>query len=360
MLRGNEPLAAALLEPPARAGRRDAHATRTLLALACALVLTVLVSVAASLAATWPVLPLLVLAESAASDPQSNDTLLFIIDFIAGGTAGAIAKTVAAPIERVKLLIQTQDANPLIRSGEVERYTSMADGFRRVYVEQGFLAFWRGNLPNVLRYFPIAAFNFAFKDAIEALFPKFNPKTQLLQFGLVNLLAGGIAGALSLTLVFPLDYARTRLAADVGEHQRQFQGMTDCLVKTMAANGIFALYKGYAISVVGIFFCARPLHALFALAQHVPARGACVHPARRCRDGAARAVACRRALTCVCVCVCVPRLDAQTARRTLDSLTRSRGSIRTSTRRAPRWAPTSWPCSAPSSSRRLWPSSPRA
>jgi len=42
-------------------------------------------------------------------------------DLLAGGVSGAIAKTITAPIERVKLIIQTQDANPKIRSGEVER-----------------------------------------------------------------------------------------------------------------------------------------------------------------------------------------------------------------------------------------------
>lgn len=46
-------------------------------------------------------------------------------DFLVGGVAGAITKTVTAPIERIKLLIQTQDANPKIRSGEVARYTGM-------------------------------------------------------------------------------------------------------------------------------------------------------------------------------------------------------------------------------------------
>ena len=32
-----------------------------------------------------------------------------------GGTAGAIAKTLAAPIERVKLLLQTQENNPKLK-----------------------------------------------------------------------------------------------------------------------------------------------------------------------------------------------------------------------------------------------------
>jgi len=198
-----------------------------------------------------------------ADEAPMDKTFYFVIDFIAGGVAGAIAKTIAAPLERVKLLIQTQDANPLIISGEVPRYTSMLTGFRRVYDEQGFMAFWRGNLPNVLRYFPIAAFNFAFKDTIEGLFPAYDPQTEFIPFCLVNLFSGGVAGALSLSLVFPLDYSRTRLAADVGSTQRTFAGLGDCLMKTVRANGPWALYKGYGISVVGIFFYRAPYIGLF-------------------------------------------------------------------------------------------------
>jgi solute carrier family 25 (adenine nucleotide translocator) protein 4/5/6/31 len=132
----------------------------------------------------------------------------FLADFAAGGVSGAIAKTGTAPIERVKLIIQTQDANPLIKSGEVARYTGIANCFSRVYSEQGFAAFWRGNFVNVLRYFPTQAFNFAFKDTIKALFPK--TKENFAFFFLVNMASGGLAGAGSLTIVYPLDYARTR------------------------------------------------------------------------------------------------------------------------------------------------------
>jgi len=75
----------------------------------------------------------------------------FLADFAAGGISGAVAKTATAPIERVKLIIQTQDANPLIKSGQVKRYTGIGDCFVRVYREQGLGAFWRGNLTNVIR-----------------------------------------------------------------------------------------------------------------------------------------------------------------------------------------------------------------
>jgi len=179
--------------------------------------------------------------------PGSN----FIFDFLAGGVSGAIAKTCTAPIERVKLIIQTQDANPRIVSGEVARYTGISNCFVRVFREQGFAAFWRGNFTNVIRYFPTQAFNFAFKDSIKRLFPRYNPKEQFGMFFLTNMASGGLAGAGSLMLVYPLDYARTRLASDVGTGQREFSGLKDCLVKTFRQSP-FALYNGFGVSVAGI------------------------------------------------------------------------------------------------------------
>merc|ERR1711871_421003 len=176
----------------------------------------------------------------------------FILDFLAGGVSGAIAKTCTAPIERVKLLIQTQDANPKIISGEVPRYTGIVNCFTRVAAEQGVGAFWRGNLTNCIRYFPTQAFNFAFKDKIKSLFPKYGKD----QFGmrvLTNVASGGLAGAGSLCIVYPLDYARTRLASDVGSGKKSFNGLGDCLVKTARGpSGVMGLYNGFGVSVMGI------------------------------------------------------------------------------------------------------------
>merc|ERR1711998_175508 len=177
----------------------------------------------------------------------------FLIDFMAGGISGAIAKTCTAPIERVKLIIQTQDANPLIMSGEIPRYTGIVNCFTRVGSEQGIAAFWRGNFVNILRYFPTQAFNFAFKDTIKAMFPKYSPKTDFGKCLGVNVASGGLAGAGSLCIVYPLDYARTRLASDVGSGKRAFNGLTDCLVKTAKGpKGVLSLYNGFGVSVVGI------------------------------------------------------------------------------------------------------------
>jgi len=176
----------------------------------------------------------------------------FVINFLAGGFSGAIAKTCTAPIERVKLIIQTQDANPKIISGEVKRYTGIIDCFSRVASEQGIKAFWRGNLTNIIRYFPTQAFNFAFKDSIKAMFPKADKNTEFAKFFAINMASGGLAGAGSLMIVYPLDYARTRLASDVGSGKAQFSGLADCLKKTVATGGIGSLYNGIGVSIIGI------------------------------------------------------------------------------------------------------------
>jgi solute carrier family 25 (adenine nucleotide translocator) protein 4/5/6/31 len=177
----------------------------------------------------------------------------FVVDFLAGGVSGAVSKTITAPIERVKLVIQTQDANPKIVSGEVPRYTGIGNCFTRIYQEQGFGAFWRGNLTNIIRYFPTQAFNLAFKDSIKAMFPKFDKNKDFWKFFGTQLASGGMAGACSLTIVYPLDYARTRLASDVGSGKAQFTSLWDCLSKTAGGPGGFiSLYNGFGPSVAGI------------------------------------------------------------------------------------------------------------
>jgi len=71
-------------------------------------------------------------------------------------------------------------------------------------------------------------------------------------FFIGNCASGGAAGATSLCFVYPLDFARTRLAADVGSGgEREFTGLVDCLAKIGRQNPL-ALYNGFGISVVGI------------------------------------------------------------------------------------------------------------
>merc|ERR1712179_592376 len=169
------------------------------------------------------------------------------------GIAAGISKTAAAPIERVKLLVQNQDE--MIKQGRLDKpYTGVIDCTKRTLASEGVAPFWRGNLANVLRYFPTQALNFAFKDTIKAQFkvPKTAGTAQKLG---ANVAAGGFAGSMSLTVVYSLDFARTRLANDAKGKggERQFNGLIDVYKKTLASDGIGGLYRGFVISCVGIF-----------------------------------------------------------------------------------------------------------
>lgn len=188
----------------------------------------------------------------ATSEKKKKGVAGFLKDLAAGGVAGGISKTVVAPIERVKLLLQTQDASDQIEKDK--RYKGIMDAFRRIPKEQGMTSLWRGNTANVIRYFPTQALNFAFKDKYKMLFVRPQEEVGFLTFFLGNLASGGAAGATSLLFVYPLDFARTRLAADVGRDAatRQFNGLTDCVVKTYKSGGLSSLYQGFGVSVQGI------------------------------------------------------------------------------------------------------------
>jgi len=176
----------------------------------------------------------------------------FVKDLVLGGTSGVIAKTLCAPLERVKIVLQTQSANVQI-AGANAQYTGIISTFRRIAVEQGTASFWRGNLANCLRYFPTQAMNFAFKEKYQAIFVKPKEEVGFTLFFLGYLAAGGAAGATSLTVSYPLEYTYTRMAADVGTGgKKMYNGILDCIVKTFQSDGIRGLYRGYGPSVAGI------------------------------------------------------------------------------------------------------------
>uniref|UniRef100_A0A2K6GDL9 ADP/ATP translocase n=1 Tax=Propithecus coquereli TaxID=379532 RepID=A0A2K6GDL9_PROCO len=113
------------------------------------------------------------------------DASSFGKDLLAGGVAAAVSKTAVAPIERVKLLLQVQASSKQI-SPEAQ-YKGMVDCLVRIPREQGFKNRFLINIFQFWRWF------------------------------LANLASGGAAGATSLCVVYPLDFARTRLGVDIGK-----------------------------------------------------------------------------------------------------------------------------------------------
>lgn len=187
--------------------------------------------------------------------PSEKGFAGFAVDFLMGGVSAAVSKTVTAPIERAKLLMQNQDE--MIRSGRLsEPYKGITDCFSRTVKDEGIGSLWRGNAVNVLRYFPTQALNFGFKDHFKSMFNFNKDKDGYWKWFAGNLASGAAAGATSLLFVYSLDYARTRLTNDAKAAkkggERQFNGLVDVYRKTLRSDGITGLYRGFNISCVGI------------------------------------------------------------------------------------------------------------
>merc|ERR1711990_945284 len=184
---------------------------------------------------------------------KKKPTLSFFESFMLSGVAAGVSKTAAAPIERVKLLVQNQ--GEMLKQGVLDKpYNGVLDCTRKTLKTEGIGAFWRGDMANVIRYFPTQALNFAFKDSVKAMFKTAKDAPQYQKFA-TNIASGGVAGSLSLTFVYSLDYCRTRLANDAKTKTgtRQYNGMIDVYTKTIKSDGIQGLYRGFVISCVGIF-----------------------------------------------------------------------------------------------------------
>jgi len=179
----------------------------------------------------------------------------FLVNFLMGGVSAAVSKTLAAPIELIKIRIQNMDE--MLKVGSLDKpYTGISNCANRVVAEEGFSALWKGNFVNVLRYFPTQALNFAFKEIYrDFLLPNKSESKTSAKVVLANLMAGGLAGSTSTLFVYPLDMARTRLGVDIGKNasERQFRGVFDCISKIHRTDGFKGLYKGLGMSLFGIF-----------------------------------------------------------------------------------------------------------
>ncbi|KAJ2846224.1 hypothetical protein IWW36_004452 [Coemansia brasiliensis] len=172
----------------------------------------------------------------------------YAISAISGGVSSHISALFGAPLDRVKLILQAQQASSQIQTP----YKGVINAFTRIPKEQGIISLWRGNMANIIRFYPVHLLNFTLKDKFKALVPKYNPSTDFGKFFAANLLIGGLAGLTSLFVVYPLDLVRTRMALDIGS-TRQFTGLWNCISTIYKTGGITSLYYGFVPAALGLF-----------------------------------------------------------------------------------------------------------
>ena len=203
-------------------------------------------------------------------------------DALKSATAGAMAaifsRTLTAPIDRVKLVLQLQRVSPVTnssRSNDVptaRHHRSAWKVCRQIYsTEGGLRAFWRGNSPNVIRQAGASALNFMFMDRYKAIimpilnatlsFPSNrSDQARKKRRAIVSaFLSGGLAGGTTTTFLYPFEFMRTRLALDVGQSRMYPKGMRDVFFKILKTDGIKGIYQGYGIALSGVVLY-RALH----------------------------------------------------------------------------------------------------
>lgn len=164
------------------------------------------------------------------------------VTFMAGGVSGVMSRCCTAPLDRIKILMQA-DAGKF--GGKKFRKRGIHGAAKFIIKDGGVTGFWRGNLANVLKVVPESATRFVVYDLAKGQIcedPR-RPKTS------ERLLAGCSAGAVSQTLVYPLDIVKTRLAAS---SMGDYRGIWHCMRHSVQREGYRAMFKGIGPALLAI------------------------------------------------------------------------------------------------------------
>jgi solute carrier family 25 protein 16 len=119
-----------------------------------------------------------------ANNKQNKKQHFSIYSFISGGIAGCVAKSLVAPIDRVKILLQ-------VHNKHYEGF-GIFEAFYRVKEKEGFCALYKGNVVQLIRIFPYAALQFSSYETYKSLNKKIFKKNA---DNLINSFAcGSLAG----------------------------------------------------------------------------------------------------------------------------------------------------------------------
>ncbi|CAG8439862.1 6854_t:CDS:2 [Diversispora eburnea] len=130
--------------------------------------------------------------------------------FIAGGVAGSLAKTVIAPLDRVKILFQTSSPQFQQYAGS---WAGLVQATQKIYNDNGPRGLFQGHSATLIRIFPYAAIKFvAYEQIRHILMPTRQDTTSF-----KVLASGSLAGITSVLCTYPLELIRVRLAFEVGK-----------------------------------------------------------------------------------------------------------------------------------------------
>eukprot|EP00105_Crassostrea_gigas_P008451 XP_011423021.1 PREDICTED: mitochondrial coenzyme A transporter SLC25A42 [Crassostrea gigas] len=161
-----------------------------------------------------------------------------ITSLLAGAMAGAVAKTVIAPLDRTKINFQISNKQFSARGALL----FLRDTVR----SEGVTKLWRGNSATMVRIIPYASIQYAAHEQYKRLLSTDKRKQHLPPH--LRFLAGSLAGVTSSSLTYPLDLMRARMAVTL---KAQYSNLWSVFLHIVRAEGPATLYKGFTPTVLG-------------------------------------------------------------------------------------------------------------
>ena len=189
------------------------------------------------------------------------------IDIAAGGMAGCVSRTLTSPLERLKILRQVQES----RDPTHLRYSSIWQSLTRIFHEEGWKGYFKGNGANVARIAPYSAVQFGVYERMrkvtqDSAFPR----------PVISMATGAVSGVMAVVVTYPLDVTRAHLTIQVTDIK--YKGVIDCAKSVVKQKGLYGLYQGMWPTVAGIapyvainFTCYERLKEIYIKKTgHVP------------------------------------------------------------------------------------------
>ncbi|PIN06838.1 Mitochondrial solute carrier protein [Handroanthus impetiginosus] len=199
---------------------------------------------------------------------------VYVKELIAGGAAGAFAKTAVAPLERIKILLQTRNQG--------FHSLGICQSLKKLLKYEGVAGFYKGNGASVLRIVPYAALHFMTYERYRLWI--LDNYSGLGTGPVVDLLAGSAAGGTAVLFTYPLDLARTKLAYQTSDTRgtvlqgtRQinafpaYSGIRNVIERVYIEGGVCSLYRGIGPTLFGILpYAGLKFYIYEELKRHVP------------------------------------------------------------------------------------------
>lgn len=198
-----------------------------------------------------------------------------ILSLLYGGVAGCVAKTFIAPFDRVKIHFQIAHPELDHHRGKI---TGVFGAVRQIYKRAGFFGLFRGHSVTLARIFPYAAINFAAFERFKILLHADSSGNSSWPWR--KLISGSLAGTLAVSVTYPFDIIRARIAYDLAHKTATTTACSSnssaeviiSAIRRLSAEGkhFRGFYQGFFPTILGIIpYAGVSFFTFETLKQHL-------------------------------------------------------------------------------------------